>query len=73
MSQRQCLPIDDNESDTDSEIDFNLSQISAHKYLKSVRLERERTQEIVSVEIPVNCHLPNVQVNLYIFLNTYNN
>ncbi|KAL7046087.1 hypothetical protein ACKWTF_002470 [Chironomus riparius] len=59
MSQRQCLPIEDDGSDTDSEINFNLAQISAHKYLKSVRLEREQTKEIVSVEIPENCIVEN--------------
>lgn len=53
MSQRQCLPIDDlDDSDTDSEINFDLSQISAHKYLKSVRIERDRCQETISVTIP---------------------
>jgi hypothetical protein len=55
MSQRQCLPIDDVDSDSDSsEINFDLEQISAQKYLKSVRLERERTKEIVTVDIPNN-------------------
>lgn len=63
MSQRQCLPIEDDDSDTDSEINFNLDQISAHKYLKSVRLEREKTKEIVSVEVPDNCNIQNEMVN----------
>lgn len=64
MSQRQCLPIDDNESDSDMEINFDLNQISAHKYLKSVRMERESIQEIVSVEIPQNLNTnENVQVS----------
>jgi hypothetical protein len=70
MSQRQCLPIEDDDSETDSEINFNLGQISAHKYLKSVRLEREKIKEIVSVEIPDNCVLqqnePVIELNISI-------
>ncbi|XP_070507406.1 gem-associated protein 2 [Chironomus tepperi] len=64
MSQRQCLPVEDDDSDVDSEINFNLAQISAHKYLKSVRLEREQIKEIVSAEIPESCIIQNEPVQI---------
>lgn len=54
MSQRQCLPLDEDEDDqsTDSEMDYDVSQLSALKYLKKVRAERRKIPEIVSTTIP---------------------
>lgn len=55
MSQRQCLPLNDEEdslSSSGDEEDFDLNQITALRYLKSVRKERERIPEIVTTKIP---------------------
>ncbi|KAG5677306.1 hypothetical protein PVAND_007075 [Polypedilum vanderplanki] len=51
MSSRQCLPIDE-DSSSDSELNFNLEEISALKYLKQVRSERKKIPKIVSIDIP---------------------
>lgn len=55
MSQRQCLPIDDeeNEDSSDSEMDYDVTQISALKYLQKVRNERKKIPQIVTSSIPV--------------------
>lgn len=47
MSQRQCLPIDD--SSSDNEQDFDLSNMSALDYLKQVRFERKTIPVVVTV------------------------
>jgi hypothetical protein len=65
MSQRQCLPVDEDES-TDSELNFDLSNISAAEYLRKVRSERKKVAEIVTCEkVPankqINAELENVR------------
>lgn len=47
MSQRQCLPIDDDSSESEQE--FDLSKMSAIDYLKQVRYERKKLPPIVTV------------------------
>jgi hypothetical protein len=53
MSQRQCLPIDDESSSGEDE-DYDINQISALRYLKSVIKERERVPEIVTATKPTD-------------------
>lgn len=54
MSQRQCLPIDDEEygDSSDSEMEYDVTQISALKYLQKVRNERRKIPQIVTSSIP---------------------
>lgn len=55
MSQRQCLPFDDEaiEESSDSEMEYDVTQISALKYLQKVRNERRKIPQIVTSLIPV--------------------
>lgn len=55
MSQRQCLPIDDEEFEesSDSEMEYDVTQISAVKYLQKVRNERKKIPQIVTSSVPV--------------------
>jgi hypothetical protein len=48
MSQRQCLPVDDDDSPMSDE-EFDLSKMSAIDYLKQVRFERRKIPQIVTV------------------------
>lgn len=47
MSQRQFLPLD--EDSLDSELEYNLSTMSAMDYLKQVRFERKNIPQVVTV------------------------
>lgn len=67
MSQRQCLPLDEDEDDqsTDSEMDYDVSQLSALKYLKKVRNERRRIPQIVSTTIPAKYEVTSSSNDLH--------
>lgn len=64
MSQRQCLPLDEDDEDnddqsSDDEMEYDVTQLSAIKYLKKVRSERNRIPEIVtSSSIPPQIEIP---------------
>lgn len=49
MSQRQCLPIEEDEEEVDSDQDFDMNNDSAAKYIQKVRFERNRIPQIVTV------------------------
>lgn len=49
MSQRQCLPLGDDEEVMDADQDFDLDNDSAAKYLAKVRSQRNRIPQIVTV------------------------
>lgn len=51
MSQRQCLPLDEDSSNSDQ--DFDMDNDSAAKYLKKVISQRNRIPQIVSVVAPM--------------------
>lgn len=55
MSQRQCLPINDEELEesSDDEMEYDVTQISALKYLQKVRSQRNRIPQIVTSTVPV--------------------
>ena len=74
MSQRQCLPIDNEESSKDSEFNFDLGQLSALEYLKKVRSGRKKLPQIVTKEIPPEYRNFNVSCSSFFTnLNGYNN
>lgn len=50
MSQRQFLPLPDDVGSSDSEHEFDLSNMSALEYLKQVRFERRKIPEVVTIQ-----------------------
>lgn len=64
MTQRQCLPIDDElyEESSDSEIEYDVTQITALKYLKKVRIERSKIPQIVTSKVPLEYEVTSVEM-----------
>lgn len=63
MSQRQCLPVNDNaDASPESEQEFELLNMSAVNYLKQVRFERRKIPQIVTVHPLVTSTEPQVPV-----------
>lgn len=65
MSQRQCLPFDEEEipESSDSEMEYDITQISAFKYIQKVRSERRKIPEIVTSTIPVEYEVTSSSID----------